>query len=49
MDVLDIEERRETNTLKQIEWREGGIEINTTYIYRDIYRDRFEGGIEILN
>ena len=48
MDVLDIEERRETNTLKQIEWREGGIEINTTYIiYRDIYRDRFEGGIEI--
>ena len=33
MDVLDIEERRETNTLKQIEWREGGIEINTTYIY----------------
>ena len=45
MDVLDIEERRETNTLKQIEWREGGIEINTTYIY--IYRDRFEGGIEI--
>ena len=43
MDVLDIEERRKTNTLKQIEWREGGIEINTTYIYRD----RFEGGIEI--
>ena len=33
MDVLDIEERRETNTLKQIEWREGGIEINTTYIW----------------